>query len=198
MSDDREAIPSVLARVARCDTDDEKALAHLVDALPHDQNQNEVLLANIGSSELWPEDGPSADEAAASLEDKIVATGVSAWMAAIAEQWPRYETSETTPERPEIPALLLHGGLDPTVRIDRTAAMRAAYPEGQSVLPPGAGHVTLNFSDCAAETYVELLTDPQLALVADCTDEPFSERFDLPAAQAQRLFGVPDGWGGSG
>ena len=196
--DDRAAIPSVLARVARCDADDEKALAHLVGALPHDRNQNEVLLANIGSSELWPDDGPTAEEATAALDGKIIATGVSAWMAGIAEQWPRYETTETTMERPEVPALSMHGGLDPTVRIDRTAAMRAAYPEGQSVLPPGAGHVTLNFSDCAAEAYVELLADPQLALVADCTDEPFSERFDLPAAQAQRLFGVSDGWGGSG
>jgi pimeloyl-ACP methyl ester carboxylesterase len=196
--DDREAIPSVLARAARCDADDEKTLAHLVTALPRDLNQNEVLLANIGTSELWPDDGPSVEEAAAALESTIIATGVSAWMAGMAEQWPRYETTETTTARPEIPALLMHGGLDPTVRIDRTAAMRAPYPEGQSVLPPGSGHVTLNFSDCAAEAYVEFLADPRMALVPDCTDEPFSERFDLPAPQAQRLFGVPDGWGGSG
>jgi pimeloyl-ACP methyl ester carboxylesterase len=196
--DDREAIPAVLVRLDRCDAADEKALAHLAGALPTEVNQNEVLLANIGTSELWPDDGPTAEEAAAALEGTVIATGVSAWMAALAEQWPRYETSETTEERPAIPAILLHGGLDPTVRIDRTAAMRAAYPEGQSVLPPGAGHVTLNFSDCAAGAYVQFLDDPQLALVADCTDEPFSEQFDLPAAQAQRLFGESDGWGGSG
>jgi hypothetical protein len=187
----------VLERLSRCDSDDAVALAHLADALPTEEDQNEILLANIGASELWPAGGPTAEEAADALDGTVIATGVSVWMATRAAQWPRYEPGPEPSERPAIPALLLHGGLDPTVRVDRTAAMRAAYPEGQSVLPPGAGHVTLNFSDCAAGAYVTFLDDPT-ATVDDCTKEPFRERFDLPAAQAQRLFGDADGWGGSG
>jgi len=98
----------------------------------------------------------------------------------------------TVPLRPDVVLPALRGAYG------REYHYAAESPTTQKMLPPGAGHVTLNFSDCAAEAYVELLADPQLALVADCTDEPFSERFDLPAAQAQRLFGFSDGWGGSG
>lgn len=196
--DDRAAIPAVLARLDRCSAEDEAALDHLLGTFPTEDTQNEPLLANIAASELWPDSGPSVSEAQAALDHDVMATGVSAWVAARAEQWPAYalDGPDAGAARPSVPALLLHGGLDPTVLLARNAAARTAWPLGQSVTPPGAGHVTLNFSNCAADAYVQFLDDPANAVVDDCTDESYAEDFDLSAADATRLFGQAEGWPG--
>jgi len=59
------------------------------------------------------------------------------------------------------------------------------------VIPPGAGHVTLNFSDCAAAAYVAFLDAPGIA-VDDCADEPLTDDFELSTLQQERLFGTAD------
>lgn len=56
--------------------------------------------------------------------------------------------------------------------------------------------MTLNFSNCAADAYVQFLDDPANAVVDDCTDESYAEDFDLSAADATRLFGQAEGWPG--
>ena len=92
--------------------------------------------------------------------------------------------------------LLLHGGLDPTVTLPRTEAFRQAFPAGQQVTPPLAGHVALNFSDCAANAYVQFIDTRGAATVSDCAGEAGGVSFDLDAATSLRLFGVEDAWGG--
>ena len=90
------AIPSVLTRLARCNADDDAALTHLVSLFPTESTQNEVLLANIAASELWPDDGPTAADAIAAEADTVVSTGVGGFVAARAEDWPRYPLSPRT------------------------------------------------------------------------------------------------------
>ena len=197
--DDRAGLPAVAYRYARCSSGDEAALAHLVGTFEGvEDDQNELVLVNIGTHELWPVAGaPSATQAAAALDATVVATGAGAWMAARAEDWPRHDVVALDPSAAsavQVPVLLLHGGLDPTAPLHATAALRGAYPEGQAVVPPGAGHVALNFSDCAADAYVQFLASPG-APVSSCESEPFSESFDLSAAASLRLFGEEDPWG---
>lgn len=195
--DDRAAMPAVAYRYARCSPDDLDALETLVGAPSTlDEQQNELLLANIGTHELWPVKGPSAAEAEAALQEAVVATGAGAWMAQRAEHWPRHEVDRWTLQRAadvDLPVLLLHGGLDPTVTLEATEALRSAYAAGQQVTPPFAGHVTLNFSDCAGAAYLQFVDAPGSPL-APCDDGPFADRFDLPEATAQRLFGRASAW----
>jgi pimeloyl-ACP methyl ester carboxylesterase len=194
IGDDRAAMPATLYRLDRCSAADTAALGVLVDQLPDEGDQSQVLLAHIVATELWPADGPSSLAAKAALEDTVVATGAGAWLAARAEAWtaPRAEPFVTAPL--ERPGLLLHGGLDPTVSLERALDLAAAWPAAGLVKPPGAGHVALNFSDCAGQAYLSFLENPASPPFSDCSAEPFTEGFDLSTANAQRLFGTEDAW----
>ncbi|MBX2803485.1 MAG: alpha/beta fold hydrolase [Myxococcales bacterium] len=192
--DDRGVMPAVLARLARCDTDDQAAMATLLSRFGGEPDQSQVLLAHISSSELMPP-GTDPDAAGDALSDTIVATGAGAWVARRAAQWPAFERPAQPVATTDRPVLMLHGGLDPTVTMPRVQALLGAYPRGQSATPPSAGHVTLNFSDCAVDAYLIFLDDPT-ASVPGCTEEVWPEVWGGSPLQAQRLFGTSDPWGG--
>ena len=105
----------------------------------------------------------------------------------------RREAEPPAVQTTSAPVLLLHGGLDPTVPLDRMDGLFGAFADARVVTPPGAGHVTLNFSSCAADAYVRFLTDPTRR-VDDCADEAFHEDFSLSEAASQALFGDVVPW----
>ena len=98
------------------------------------------MLANIAVSEFGPADAPTVTEAEAARAGE--------WPAyARDDQGPAYARDDEGPASPPIPALLLHGGLDPSVRVTRTAALRAAWPVLQPGYPNAAARLAIPAAD---------------------------------------------------
>lgn len=190
--DHRAAMPALLTRLDRCEEADRAALDHLVTSFGDESWQSQVSLANVASGDLYPSE-VDVEGAEAFLDTAVVGTGAGAWVARRAAQWPRWEPPPPSVQSTEIPVLLLHGGLDPTVPLERLDGLFAAFPGARVVTPPGAGHVTINFSDCAANNYLLFLTDPDISF-DDCDDEAFQEDFSLSAAESEALFGDVVPW----
>lgn len=190
--DHRTAMPALLTRLDRCDDADRAALDHLVASFGDEGWQSQVSLANVAADDLYPPE-VDVDAAEALLDGAVVGTGAGAWVARRAAQWPRWQAPAPSVQTTSTPVLLLHGGLDPTVPLDRMDGLFSAFADVRVVTPPGAGHVTLNFSDCAADAYVRFLDDPATPL-DDCAAEAFHEDFSLSEAESAALFGDVVPW----
>ncbi len=128
-------IPVLTYRLDRCAIRDILVIAHFFEAVfesgevGEPESHSPVLQRHVSMSELWPPAGPSVDALERALDGTVMTTGVSASFAATYEGWPRYPRPEAWNELAAYagPMLLLHGGLDPTLSMDRLAAVRRQF-----------------------------------------------------------------------
>lgn len=200
-------IPPLIFRLEQCRIRDMLAVGSLVDRLfesgklEEPASHSPALQRHVALSEMWPDPPPDPAELSAAIADVTMTTGVSAGFARTAARWPTYP-------RPELggrfahyagPLLLLHGGLDPTMPVERLAGLRDAYagPSTTFVLFPDRGHVVLNENPCARSLYRAFMTDPRRPPDTSCVaaDQAFAPA-SLPAGQ-ESAFGTRDLWGDS-
>jgi pimeloyl-ACP methyl ester carboxylesterase len=196
-------IPAMAYRWGRCAWQDQMALMHFIRAVisgvGEASSHSPVLQRHVALSEVWNASDPSAESAEAALAGTVATTEVSASFAATYPRWPQYPPDPLDGVQATYhgPMLLLHGGLDPTMSVDRLAEVRAAYAgDGHTfAIIPEAGHVTINYSECARGMYRTFLTDPTADIDVECiADERFAI-LEIDGPTSTDLFGTPDVWG---
>ncbi len=200
-------IPAMVYRLDRCKLRDLLAIGELFarlfesgEAGQESESHAQVLQRHIVLSELWPDPSPPVEDFEAAIEETLMTTAVSASFASTWAQWPRYPLDEHTGQFAtfEGPMLMLHGGLDPTMPVERLRDLRARFGGEHQTFAffPHAGHVTVNSGgSCAAGLYGAFVDNPaatlDLGCIADLPPVDFSgTRFD-----ADSLFGTADFWG---
>jgi pimeloyl-ACP methyl ester carboxylesterase len=203
-------VPSMWARMDRCDHRDRRAFVHLFDRLfPEDggglgekPGHSPVLQRHIAYAELWDADADPAVLHAA-LDDVIATTAVSASFADGYASWPLIPPDDPRDgEFPptDVPVLALHGGLDPTMPIERIAGFDGwlTGPSQQVVRVPLAQHVTFNAGDCPQGIYAQFLADPQAALDTSCIAGMPALDWDGDDAFNEDIWGTTDRWNDGG
>ncbi|MFV1987735.1 MAG: serine aminopeptidase domain-containing protein [Gemmatimonadota bacterium] len=196
-------IPAMAYRWDRCAWQDQMALTHFIRVVLSGVGEgafhSPVLQRHVAMSEIWNETDPSAESLERALAETVATTEVSASFAATYADWPRYPADSLDGRQAEYdgPLLLLHGGLDPTMPVERLAGVRAAYTGAVQTFAviPEAGHVTINYSECARAMYRTFLTDPEAELDVGCiADERFAS-LEIDGPTSTDLFGTADLWG---
>ncbi len=196
-------IPAMAYRWGRCEWQDQMVLMHfirgVISGVGEASSHSPVLQRHVALSEVWNASDPSAESAEAALAGTVATTEVSASFAATYPGWPRYapDPLDGVQAAYDGPMLLLHGGLDPTMSVDRLAEVRAGYAgDGHTfAIIPEAGHVTINYSECARAMYRAFLTDPEAELDVGCVaDEEFAS-LEIDGPTSIDLFGTADLWG---
>lgn len=199
-------IPAMMYRMNRCKIRDLEAAGALFEALFEAEDAGEpeshspVLQRHVAMSELWPEDGASPAGFDAALTRMTMTTGVSASFAKTYADWPRYPQDERVGVTADYsgPMLLLHGGLDPTMPVERLAALIDHFdgPGQEFVFFPDSGHVTVSDNPCSQSMYASFIANPGEPVDRGCIDT--APAFDLGAPEiGELLFGTDDFWGES-
>lgn len=199
-------IPAMIYRMDRCKIRDLEAAGALFEALFESDDAGEpashspVLQRHVSMSELWPASGPSPGDFEAALTRTTMTTGVSASFATTYADWPRYPQDELAGVTADYsgPMLLLHGGLDPTMPVERLAALIEHFngPGQEFVLFPDSGHVTVSDNPCSQSMYASFIANPGEPVDRGCIET--TAAFDLGAPETDApLFGTDDFWGES-
>jgi pimeloyl-ACP methyl ester carboxylesterase len=196
-------IPIIVHRMDQCAIRDILAIAHLFEALfetgaiSEPGSHSQVLQRHVALSEMWPDPPPDPALFDEALERVLMTTAVSAHFAASAAEWPTYARPDGGDELASYsgPMLLLHGGLDPTVPLDRLEDVRAHFSApGQTFVEfPLAGHVVLGESPCASAIYAAFLASPTEAPDTRCAVE--GEPVSFVPADPKVVLGTNDAWG---
>jgi len=199
-------IPAMIYRMDRCKIRDLEAAGALFETLFESEDSGEpeshspVLQRHVSMSELWPEDGPSPAGFEAALTRTTMTTSVSASFAKTYADWPRYPRDELDGVTADYsgPMLMLHGGLDPTMPVERLAEMIDHFdgPGQEFVFFPDSGHVTVSDNSCSQAMYASFIANPGDPVDRSCVDS--ASAFDLGAPETDApLFGTDDFWGES-
>jgi len=199
-------IPAMIYRMNRCKIRDLEAAGALFENLFESEDAGEpeshspVLQRHVAMSELWPEDGASPAGFDAALTRMTITTGVSASFAKTYADWPRYPRDELVGVTADYsgPMLLLHGGLDPTMPVERLAELIDHFdgPGQEFVFFPDSGHVTVSDNSCSQSMYASFIANPGAPVDRGCVDT--APAFDLGAPETDEpLFGTEDFWGES-
>ncbi len=204
-ADVRPYITAMVYRINRCRIRDLEAIGALFtnlfdsgDAGVEAPTHSPVLQRHVAMSELWPADAPDPEVFERAGARAVATTAVSQSFAATFADWPRYAppafAHEPAPYRG--PLLMLHGGLDPTMAVERLDGLRAHFSGTAQhfVLFPEGAHVVLNEGACARTIYADFLRDPWTAPDTTCIDDLPAVRLDAPSDD-DRLFGTADFWG---
>jgi len=198
-------IPVLIHRWDRCAWHDDMALLHfyrhVIGAVGEPATHSPVLQRHVALSELWNATDPSAEDLEAALAATVMTTDVSASFARTYPAWPRYAPDSLDNHQAPFagPMLMLQGGLDPTMGVDRLEALRRTYSgDFQTfVVIPEAGHVTLNFSECARSLYGQFLAHPRRAPDVSCAGTERFVDFAVDADTSAAILGTTDLWGDS-
>lgn len=169
-------IPALAYRLDRCAWHDQMAVLQLFrgvfDGLAEAPTHSPALQRHVALSELWNADDPTPDALASALEHTVATTDVSASFARTRADWPLYAPDPLDGRQAAYagPLLMIHGGLDPTMPLERLDAFRTSYvgPHQTFVAIPEAGHVVVNYSDCARRLYRAFLSNPRSELDTTC------------------------------
>ncbi len=190
-------------RVQRCAWHDRIAVLHMFrevfSDLAEPPSHSPVLQRHVSMSELWPVDAPDSTTFEEALKRYIMTTEVSASFARTARVWPVYERPSDGENlvRYDGPMLLLHGGFDPTMPIERLRETRDLFGGSHQsfVLFPDAGHVVVNESACAVGVYQSFIRDPEDVLDTACMAMLPTLSLKPTVDQSKSIFGVDDMWG---
>ncbi len=199
-------IPAMIYRMDRCRIRDLEAAGALFETLFESEDAGEpashspVLQRHVAMSELWPEVGASPAGFEAALKRTTMTTGVSASFAKTYADWPRYPRDELVGVTADYsgPMLLLHGGLDPTMPVERLEALIDHFdgPGQEFVFFPDSGHVTVSDNSCSQSMYASFIANPGEPVDRSCVDT--ADAFNLGAPETDApLFGTDDFWGES-
>jgi pimeloyl-ACP methyl ester carboxylesterase len=199
-------IPALIYRMNRCKVRDLEAAGALFETLfesgegGEPESHSPVLQRHVAMSELWPSTPPAPDDLEAAISRYPMTTGVSASFATTYDGWPRYPRPALAGVTADYagPMLLLHGGLDPTMPVERLDDLIDHFsgPGQQFVLFPDAGHVTLNENPCARSMYTSFIASPGTPVDRTCLATAPTVSFAPPETDAP-LFGTEDFWGES-
>lgn len=196
-------IPALAYRLERCAWHDQTAVLNLfrviLETVGEPETHSPALQRHIALSELWDASDPDSSALEAALSRTVVTTGVSASFAKTFAPWPRYPADPLDGQQAEYegPLMMLHGGLDPTMPVERLAGLRSHFDgEAQTfTMIPEAGHVVINFSECARAMYAVFLADPNAALDTSCVGAERFIGFAVEPAVVEALLGASDLWG---
>ncbi|NKB89597.1 MAG: alpha/beta fold hydrolase [Acidobacteria bacterium] len=199
-------LPALIYRIDKCRVRDLEATGALFENLfesgevGEPESHSPVLQRHVSMSELWPEDGPTVESLEAAIGRSTMTTAVSSSFASTYPGWPRYARPADWGQLANYtgPLLLLHGGLDPTMPVDRLADLRDHFSAaGQEfVLFPDAGHVTLNGNPCARAMYFAFIAAPGTPVDRTCVTDVAGLSLTAPETDTP-LFGTDDFWGES-
>ena len=199
-------IPAMIYRMERCQIRDLEAAGALFETLfeaddaGEPESHSPVLQRHVSMSELWPETGPSPADFEAALTRTTMTTGVSASFATTYADWPRYPRDELAGETADYsgPMLLLHGGLDPTMPLERLAELIDHFdaPGQEFVFFPDSGHVTVSDNPCSQSMYASFIEDPGAPIDRSCVATASAVNLGAPDTD-EPLFGTDDFWGES-
>ncbi len=198
-------VPSMLYRLDRCKPRDIRAFVHLFDTLFSDDDgvaaekgsHAAVLHRHIVFSELWRQDAPSSAALWRAVADSVATTEVSATFSERAADWPvtAPDPFDELQAATDTPMLMLHGGFDPTMPMERLSEFRAFYAgESQTFVEvPYAHHVTFNQGDCPQSLYGQFLRDPSATIDTSCVDEMAAPDFS-DSKLAAEVWGTEEAW----
>jgi len=199
-------IPAMIYRMDRCKIRDLEAAGALFETLFESEDAGEpeshspVLQRHVAMSELWPENGGSPAGFEAALLRMTMTTGVSASFATTYADWPRYPRDELVGVTADYsgPMLLLHGGLDPTMPVERLEALIDHFdgPGQEFVFFPDSGHVTVSDNPCSQSLYASFIANPGAPVDRSCVDTAPALNLGTPDTD-EPLFGTDDFWGES-
>lgn len=200
-------IPPMIYRLDQCRLRDMLAIGALVENLFESGEIGEdptahspALQRHVALSEMWPVPSPGIAELEAVVAGATMTTSIGPSFDRTRAQWPVYPRPADAGAPPEYegPALLLHGGMDPTMPMTRLAAILARFdgPAQTFVAFPDRGHVVLNDNPCARSLYTAFIADPTGSLDTSCAT---ADRIDpiTFAGDAEPAFGTDDVWGDS-
>ncbi len=200
-------IPAMVYRLDRCKLRDLLAISELFarlfesgDAGQESASHAQVLQRHIALSELWPDPSPPLADFEAALAGTLMTTAVSASFASTWAQWPRYPLDEYAGSYAafEGPMLMLHGGLDPTMPVERLRELRERFNGEHQTFAvfPHAGHVTVNSGgSCTSGIYGAFVEAPTGPLDLGCIDGLEPVNFSGTTYDGDSLFGTADFWG---
>ncbi len=201
----RRFLPAIVHRLHRCAFRDQTAMIAMFLNLfesggfgSEPASHSQVLQRHVSMSEMWPDSAPSPEALEQATERYVMTTNVSNSFATTYDRWPR-APSRVRRDYPSYrgPMLLLHGGLDPTMPVDRLAAMRKQYSRANQtwVVFPDGPHVVINDYDCALDVYREFLENPLTTPDTACVSHAPPVTFRPEDRTSQRVFGTADTWG---
>ncbi|MEN0066521.1 MAG: alpha/beta fold hydrolase [Myxococcota bacterium] len=199
-----DQLPVVWHRLGRCKRRDVRAFIHLFDALfPEEGDQEDpthapVLQRHIAYTDLWGPTPPQS-ELRATVDQSIATTEVTLSFGELAADWPSTEPGpdHRAPPLTDVPMLVMHGGFDPTMPLDR-ARDRAKWLNADHqtfVAVPEAFHVTFNQGECPASIYTQFLANPSAELDLSCIDTMPRLGFAPNPSRDLEIWGVADRWG---
>ncbi len=222
----RDMVPATVHRMNRCSDEDMAVIVYLYNAYfgavgqgavpgprwPLGQTGNEgtgysgLLFYHVATSEMWDlETAPDYEEALAAWDGYTMSTGLTTWVAAVAEDWPTFAHDEYNGGFADYdgPLLMLQGGLDPATPVEFAEAVGDHYTHnGQTwaYMPQAAhglitGTETDSGGNCGEELYLKFLADPTNELYLDCIDDVLPVQFDGWPDYNQYFMGTDDIWG---
>ncbi len=198
-------IPVVIHRLNRCTEPDRQALNRFFDVawdlVAQAESFAEALAFHVGLSEIWDDQAQTLEELEAANADYLMSSGTTLRFARAVERWPRYSPGQLddTFANYDGPMLMLHGGIDYAVSLERLEEMRNTFSaQGQTFAYfPQGQHVVINddYDDCVGSLYVLFLLDPQAQLDLSCIDQVLPRPFVYDEELTEFLFGTNDPWG---
>lgn len=211
--DQRMLLFALAYRIARCSQADVNALTHFALTLSAPASPSEAerldsghLGDNIGVSELWPDPGPTVEEARAELDGIEMALRTSEYYAVLDDTWPRYPRDEFWGQlaKSNVPILMLQGEDDfiPASWV-APAAAHFSGPHQTYVSVPRTAHDALLGSyttpdafPCGLRIFEQFIEDPTATLDTSCTEDILPYDFTLLPALSTSFFGTADAWDG--
>lgn len=211
----RRALPAVVHRLDRCNTEDRAAISALFNALfspPPEGAFNPMagyswpLGINILSSELWSPEMPTPEQLHQRWEDTLSCRGVGRQLAWMVPGWPTYqEPLALTRAVTDRPLLILNADLDPATPAELARSFGQHYtgPHQHYVEIPGSSHTTIaqgplrsdQSKTCGRRLLHQFIEDPEGPLDTSCVAETIPTGFTLSATTTRVLFGTTNLWG---
>jgi pimeloyl-ACP methyl ester carboxylesterase len=208
-------IPPVIHRLNRCDELDQQALNYFFERVvvfgsgtalvqPEPESVALALFLHVSLSEMWDEQAPTIEELQMAEATYLMSTGATLRFARAVKRWPRYSPGQLDDRFANYdgPMLMLHGGLDHYVSLERLEEMRDTFsaPRQSFAFFPQGQHVVISDpyqSQCAIQLYAAFLRDPQARVDPSCIDQLPPRPFVYDDEMTESLFGTIDPWGGS-
>lgn len=93
-----------------------------------------------------------------------------------------------------MPVLLLHGGFDPTMPMERVEQMADGWPDAQFVAVPWSHHVTFNEGSCPKTLTADFLRNPGAPMDDSCIAEMEPFEWSVSTELEDTIF-LGDLWG---
>lgn len=169
-----------------------------------------ALQANITLSEIWESPNPDPVQMAQDIESSNFAQGATLYLAQIHDDYPRYAADEHRGQyaSPDVPLLLLAGGLDPSTPLAAVSERAQEQWNGPNqhflVFPDAAHGVTFGSPDlfppggkhCGVKLLLDFTANPEGGLDTTCLDHLAPADFQGYGPTSQAIWGTDDLWEG--